>query len=132
MRLARTTRSRAGEAAKRGVEGTCAEKFLSWFIAYRYMINIMIRSFRDAETEKIFRQRFSKKFQSIAKQALRKLIHIDVTDSLNDLAVIPGDRLKALEGNRKGQYSVRINDQYRICFEWKDADAYNVEIVDYH
>jgi proteic killer suppression protein len=92
----------------------------------------MIKSFRDAETEKIWNQQFSKRFSAIAKRALRKLIHLDSATSLNDLAVIPGDRLEALVGDRKGQYSIRISDQYRICFEWIEVEAYNVEIVDYH
>jgi proteic killer suppression protein len=92
----------------------------------------MIKSFRDAETEKIWKQKSSKKFSAIAKQAFRKLIHIDLATSLEDLRIVPGDHLKTLKGDRAGQYSIRINDQYRICFEWKEPDAYNVEIVDYH
>jgi proteic killer suppression protein len=74
----------------------------------------MIRSFRDTETEKIFRQHFSKKLHGIEKTALRKLFHLNRATTLRDLALLPGNRLEALEGNRKGQYSIRINDQYRI------------------
>ena len=93
---------------------------------------IVIASFRDAETERIFQQRRSKQFRSIEKTALRKLIHLNQARSLRDLTAIPGNRLEALKGTRKGQHSIRINDQYRICFAWKDGDAYGVEIADYH
>ena len=92
----------------------------------------MIRSFRDAEAEKIFRQQFSKKFQAIENVALRKLIHLNRAIALRDLAAIPGNQLEALKHERKGQHSIRINDQYRICFRWADADAFDVEITDYH
>lgn len=92
----------------------------------------MIRSFRDTETEAIFRQQFSKKFRSIGKTALRKLFQLNRAITLQDLALVPGNRLEPLGGNRKGQYSIRINDQYRVCFAWKDGDAYDVEITDYH
>ena len=92
----------------------------------------MIHSFRDAETEKIFQQQFSKKFQAIEKIAIRKLIHLNRAIALRDLAAIPGNQLEALKGDRQGQYSIRINDQYRICFRWNDGDAFDVEITDYH
>ena len=92
----------------------------------------MISSFRDGETEKIFRQHFSKKFQAIERTALRKLIHLNRAIELRDLAAIPGNQLEALKGDRKDQYSIRINDQYRICFRWHDGDAFDVEITDYH
>jgi proteic killer suppression protein len=92
----------------------------------------MIRRFRDAETEKIFQQQFSKKFQAIEKIAIRKLIHLNRAIALRDLAAIPGNQLEALQGDRKGQYSIRINDRYRICFRWDDGDAFDVEITDYH
>jgi proteic killer suppression protein len=92
----------------------------------------MIRSFRDAETEKIFRQAFSKRFQAIEKTAIRKLFHLNRATTTRDLAAIPGNQLEALTGDHKGQYSIRINDQYRICFRWKDGDAFDVEITDYH
>jgi proteic killer suppression protein len=68
----------------------------------------------------------------IEKAALRKLIHLNQARSLRDLAAIPGNRLEPLKGARKGYYSIRINDRYRICFVWKDADAYDVEIIDHH
>jgi toxin HigB-1 len=92
----------------------------------------VIQSFRDPEAEKLFQQQHSKRFRFIEKTALRKLIHLNRAASLGDLAAIPGNHLEALKGDRKGQYSLRINDQFRICFVWKDGDAYNVEIVDYH
>ncbi len=92
----------------------------------------MIRSFRDTETEKIFRQQFSKKFQGVEKIALRKLIQLNRAIALRDLGAIPGNQLEALKGDRKGQHSIRINDQYRICFRWTDRDAFHVEITDYH
>ena len=92
----------------------------------------MIRGFRDAETEKIFQQRFSRKFQAIEKIAIRKLIHLNRAIALRDLAAIPGNQLETLRGDRKGQYSIRINDRYRICFHWNDGDAFDVEITDYH
>jgi len=92
----------------------------------------MIRSFRDAETEKIFRQQFSKKFHGVEKIALRKLFHLNRATTLRDLALLPGNRLETLEGSRKGQHSIRINDQYRICFGWNEGDAFDVEITDYH
>jgi proteic killer suppression protein len=93
----------------------------------------MIKSFADKETEKIYNQNFSKKLPSdIQKVALRKLIMIDNAGCLEDLRVPPANHLEQLSGDRKGQYSIRINDQYRICFTEKDNDYYNVEIVDYH
>jgi proteic killer suppression protein len=92
----------------------------------------MIRSFRNTVTEKVFQQVSVKQFRAIQKVALRKLIHIARARSLRDLAAIPGNCLEPLRGNRKGQHSIRINDQYRICFTWQDGDAYDVEIVDYH
>lgn len=92
----------------------------------------MILSFRTSQTERLFWQQSSKRFRQIEKTALRKLIHLNQARSLSDLAVIPGNHLEALKGARKGQYSIRINDQYRICFVWKDSDAYEVEITDYH
>ena len=91
----------------------------------------MIRSCRDRETQKLLERRFSRKLQAIEKQARVRLELLDAATSLNDLN-LPGLRLEALRGDRKGQYSIRINDRYRICFEWRNEDAYNIEIVDYH
>jgi len=92
----------------------------------------MIRTFRDKDTEKIFRRQFSKRFQAIAGVAKRKLDHLNAATSLQDLAAIPGNQLEALKRDRAGQHSIRINDQFRICFLWKDGDAFEVEITDYH
>ena len=93
----------------------------------------MIRSFNNKETEKVYNQIFSAKLpESIQRIALRKLIMIDNAESINDLRVPPGNRLERLSGGREGQYSIRINDRYRICFVEDNGDYYNVEIVDYH
>lgn len=92
----------------------------------------MIRSFRCCETENIFRRQFSRRFQSVAGVAKRKLDQLDSALSLGDLAGLPGNRLEALAGDRAGQYSIRINDQWRISFRWKDGEAHQVETVDYH
>jgi toxin HigB-1 len=92
----------------------------------------LIRSFRDKDTEAIFRQHRVRMDSQIASVALRKLVQIDSAEELLDLAWPPANRLEALRGNRAGQYSIRINDQYRICFHWKDGHALDVEITDYH
>jgi proteic killer suppression protein len=93
----------------------------------------MIRSFKCKETEKIFNRHFSKKLpQEMQRVAMRKLRILNRSINLNDLQVPPGNRLEALKGDRRGQHSIRINDQFRLCFVWKDNDAYDVEIVDYH
>jgi proteic killer suppression protein len=93
----------------------------------------VIRSFRDKETEKIFNRQRSRKLPSDIQQiALRKLRMLNRSQSLQDLRVPPSNRLEKLSGDRQEQYSIRINDQWRICFIWQDGDAYNVEIVDYH
>ena len=107
---------------------------MSSFDIYRVSIydKYVIRSFRDAETGKIFRQAFSKKFQAIERTAIRKLFHLHRAPTLRDLAAIPGNQFEALKGDRSGQYSIRINDQYRIFFRWQDGDAFDVEITDYH
>lgn len=93
----------------------------------------MIKTFNCKETEKIFNREFSKKFpQDIQRVALRKLRMINRANILNDLKVPPANRLEALRGERKGQFSIRINEQWRICFKWNDGEVNNVEIVDYH
>jgi proteic killer suppression protein len=93
----------------------------------------MIRVFRCKETEKIFNRQFSRKFPAdIQRTALRKLALLDAAESLDDLKIPPSNRLEKLTGNRKGQYSIRINDQWRICFVWYRGDAQEVEITDYH
>lgn len=93
----------------------------------------MIKSFLDREAEKIYHQEYSKKIPvAMQKIALRKLLMLDNAKCLNDLRVPPGNRLEPLAGERKGQYSIRINDQYRICFRMIKDRVYQVEIVDYH
>ena len=93
----------------------------------------MIKSFRDQETERVFKGRFSRRLpQDIQRIAERKLIMLHRSASLYDLRVPPSNRLEALKGDRQGQHSIRINNQWRICFEWRDDGVYEVEIVDYH
>lgn len=93
----------------------------------------MIESFADCETEKIYRGIVSKKLPlTIQETARRKLVYLDDADDLRDLMAPPGNRLEALHGDRAGQYSIRINDQYRICFKWAKGKAKDAEIVDYH
>jgi proteic killer suppression protein len=92
----------------------------------------MIKSFRCKETEKLFNDQPSKKFATINKVARRKLEMLEAANKLEDLRNPPGNRLELLKGNRAGQHSIRINDQFRICFRWVDNEAENVEIVDYH
>lgn len=92
----------------------------------------MIRSFADRDTAKLARRERVRKFQAIERVALRKLAMVEAAAELDDLRVPPGNRLEALRGDRAGQFSIRINDQYRICFRWDDGDAHDVEICDYH
>jgi len=93
----------------------------------------MIKSFRDKETERLFQRHFSKRLPpNLHRLAWRKLVQIDAAERLDDLRAPPGNRLEKLSGDRAGQYSIRINDRWRICFEWHDGDAYEVEITDYH
>lgn len=93
----------------------------------------MIESFVDEETEKIYRGVVSRKLpRDIQRVARRKLLYLDDADDVVDLRSPPGNRLEQLQGNRAGQYSIRINDQWRICFTWQDGKAHQVEIVDYH
>ena len=93
----------------------------------------MIKSFRCKETEKVFGRRSSRKFSTKTQRiALRKLLLIDAAEAIKDFRIPPGNRLEKLSGRRKKQHSIRIDEQWRICFEWKQGDAYNVEIVDYH
>ena len=93
----------------------------------------MIESFASKETEKIFHGHVSRKLPiEIQRAARRKLLYLDDAEDLQDLKAPPGNRLERLKGDRAGQYSVRINDQWRICFRFKNGDAFDVEIVDYH
>jgi proteic killer suppression protein len=97
----------------------------------------MIRSFRDAATEDLFYGRSTKAArkrlpQALLRQAAKKLDAVDSAGVLEDLRIPPGNRLEALRGDRKGEHSIRINDQYRICFKWTEAGPEDVEVVDYH
>jgi proteic killer suppression protein len=92
----------------------------------------VIRSFKDAETEALFHDELVLRFRSIERPARRKLLYLSRARVLQDLRVPLGNRLEALRGNRKGQDSIRINDQWRICFRWREDGVHDVEIVDYH
>jgi len=93
----------------------------------------VIKTFKDSETEKIYHRQPSRKLPPDIQQiALRKLRMINNAVNLNDLRIPPANRLEKLSGNREGQYSIRINEQWRICFKWSENNAYQVEIVDYH
>jgi len=92
----------------------------------------MIKSFRCRDTKDLFNDLAVGRFRAIERIARRKLEILAAAQRPEDLKAPPGNRLEALRGNRAGQYSIRINDQYRICFAWRDGDAYNVEIADYH
>jgi proteic killer suppression protein len=93
----------------------------------------MIKTFADKETENLFGRMFSRKLpQNVQLAARMKLEILDAAEVLQDLRIPPGNRLEKLSGDREGQYSIRINDQWRICFVWRQENAYDVEIVDYH
>ena len=92
----------------------------------------LIRAFRCPDTEALFRDRRVLRFRAIERVARRKLMYLHAAGRLDDLRVPPGNRLEALKGDRAGQHSIRINDQWRICFVWRDREAHDVEIVDYH
>ena len=92
----------------------------------------MIRSFRCKETERLFNRLPSRRWRNIERVIRRKLELLNAATSLMDLTVPPNNRLEALKGNRRGQHSIRVNDQWRVCFVWRDGDAHEVEVVDYH
>lgn len=92
----------------------------------------MIRNFADKDTGRLFQDERVRRFQAFERQARRKLLLLDAASNLDDLKVPPGNNLEALSGDRKGQHSIRINKQWRICFRWDAGDALDVEIVDYH
>lgn len=97
------------------------------------MLVTVIKSFKDKETEKIYSRQVSRRLpQDIQQIALRKLRMLNNAQTINDLRVPPANRLEKLKGARSGQYSIRINDQWRICFLWEDGNALDVEMVDYH
>ncbi|MBZ0093682.1 MAG: type II toxin-antitoxin system RelE/ParE family toxin [Sulfuricellaceae bacterium] len=92
----------------------------------------MIHSFACPDTEALFRSQDVPRFTNIERVARRKLLQLHAATELNSLRVPPGNRLEALKGDREGQYSIRINDQWRVCFEWREDGAHSVVIVDYH
>jgi proteic killer suppression protein len=93
----------------------------------------VIRSFADLETENVFRRVGSRRLPAdLQRIAYRKLVLLDAADTVNDLRIPPGNRLEKLRGDRAGQYSIRINNRWRVCFTWQGSDAYDVQIVDYH
>ena len=92
----------------------------------------MIKSFNNRDTQTLFELGQVRRWASIERQALRKLVQLDLAKNINDMRVPPGNRLEALSGSRKGQWSIRVNDQFRICFRWSTDGPTDVEIVDYH
>jgi proteic killer suppression protein len=93
----------------------------------------VIRGFADRDTERLWRRSVVRRWPAtLQRAAYRKLVVLDAATSLMDLSASPGNRLEKLGGDRAGQYSVRINDQWRVCFEWTEGDAYEVEVTDYH
>ena len=92
----------------------------------------MIKGFKDKDAEELYNSGHNIKYKAFERIALRKLDMIEAASKLTDLKAPPGNHLELLFGNRKGQHSIRINDQFRICFIWNDAGAYDIEIVDYH
>jgi len=102
-------------------------------VRFRGIDQTMIRSFRDRRTEGIFRRNRVKGIAiEIQRATLRKLMMLDAAESLDDLRTPPGNRLEKLTGDRSGQYSIRVNDQWRICFRWRQGDAHEAELTDYH
>jgi proteic killer suppression protein len=96
-----------------------------------YVLEV-IRTFRCADTERLFRREAVRRFKAIERQGLRKLDMLDAAPDLRTLSLLPGNHLERLKGDRQDKYSIRINDQWRLCFAWRDTNAYEVEIVDYH
>lgn len=92
----------------------------------------MIKSFADKDTQKLFERQSSKRFKNIERVALRKLVMLHAAKILDDLRMPPGNKLEALKNDRIGQHSIRVNQQWRICFNWNDGEVQNVEICDYH
>ena len=92
----------------------------------------MIKTFKCSNTEDLFHDLLVARFRNFERPARRKLLYLNRARTLDDLKNPPGNYLEALKGNRKGQHSIRVNDQWRICFKWQDGDVYDVEIVDYH
>ena len=99
----------------------------------RVTIGLVIKSFGDRDTERLFAREPVRRYPAeLRRVMLRKLVAVDAAEGLDDLRVPPGNRLEKLRGDRSGQHSIRVNDQWRVCFTWRDGDAYDVSIVDYH
>ncbi len=96
------------------------------------MLCVVIRSYGDRDTRQLFEAGGNRRYRAIERVALRKLQQLNAAGRLEEMAAPPANRLESLKGDRKGQHSIRINDQWRICFRWREGDAYEVEIVDYH
>lgn len=96
------------------------------------MLGAVIRSYGDADTRELFEAGGNRRYRAIERVALRKLQQLNAAKRLDEMAAPPASRLEALKGERRGQHSIRINDQWRICFRWREGDAWEVEIVDYH
>jgi toxin HigB-1 len=102
-------------------------------LTYRVTIYAVIKSFGDRDTERLFAREPVRRYPAELRRAmLRKLVAVDAAEALDDLRVPPGNRLEKLRGDRAGQHSIRVNDQWRVCFAWRDGDAYDVSIADYH
>jgi toxin HigB-1 len=97
-----------------------------------YLPMLVIKSFRRADTKRVFDDLPSKPFQAVHSVARRKLLTLNAASSLNDLSAVPGNRLEPLKGARAGQHSIRVNDQYRVCFVWRESDAHDVEITKHY
>ena len=125
-----------GKTARRSInsKNLVTSLFLSLltYYAVRDSLDRVIESFRDKQTRSLYEDRLVLKFRSIERQARRRLLYLHQAKTLNDLAALPGSRLENLSGARREQYSIRINDQWRVCFRWKDGRAHDVEITDYH
>lgn len=117
-------------SGRNGVLSACTHRLM--FIVFRYTINRMIESFCCDETRALFETGKSRRWAAIRTVATRKLAQLDAAVTLEFLRSPPGNRFEALKGDRAGQYSIRINDQWRICFAWSNGAAQQVEIVDYH
>jgi len=102
------------------------------YIEYRYIIKSPVKSFRDKDTQALFEGRCPRRWRAIRRVAERKLIQLNAAATLDFLRAPPGNRLEALKGDRAGQFSIRINEQWRVCFTWAAGDVFDVEIVDYH
>jgi len=103
-----------------------------YILRYALYNSSVVKTFRCKDTEALYNDFFAARFSSIERQARRKLLYLNSARTLQDLSQPPGNRLEALKGNRYGQHSIRINDQWRICFRWEDGNVLDVEIVDYH